>query len=80
MQSEPVLAADDGRGQVGASEPDRKDTEEEEVCLRLATHLRHGLSSMPYVLQVLYTLKRVSESTVVHTSQRRSCLAHTKTL
>lgn len=39
MQSEPVLAADDGRGQVGASEPDRKDTEEEEECLRLATHL-----------------------------------------
>lgn len=28
MQSEPVLAADDGRGQVGASKPDGKDTEE----------------------------------------------------
>lgn len=39
MQSEPVLAADDGRGQVGASEPDRKDTEVEEECLRLATYL-----------------------------------------
>lgn len=30
MQSEPVLAADDGRGQVGASKPDGKDTGEEE--------------------------------------------------
>lgn len=39
MQSEPVLAADDGRGQVGASEPDWKDKKEEEVHLRLATHL-----------------------------------------
>lgn len=38
MQSEPVLAADDGRGQVGASEPDKKDTEEEENRRLLATN------------------------------------------
>lgn len=30
MQSEPVLAADDGWRQVGASKPDKKDTEVEE--------------------------------------------------
>lgn len=36
MQSEPVLAADDGRGQVWASKPDRKDTEVGENML--ATH------------------------------------------
>lgn len=38
MQPEPVLAADDGRGQVGTSEPGGKDAEEEEERLRLATY------------------------------------------
>lgn len=45
MQSQPVLAADDGRGQVGASKPDRKDKKEKENHCLLAPHV--GLPMHP---------------------------------